>query len=44
MAFSKENFVDSYITEVREHIDSINSHIISLKNSPSKEKPATEKN
>ena len=42
MAFSKENFVDSYITEVREHIDSINSHIISLKNSPSKEKPATE--
>lgn len=42
MAFSKENFVDSYIAEVREHIDSINSHIISLKNSPDDEEPTTE--
>ncbi|WP_407396700.1 response regulator [Treponema sp.] len=38
MAFSRENFVDGYVAEVREHIDSITSHIISLKNNPEEKK------
>lgn len=34
MAFSKEKFIDGYVEEVRDHIVSINSHTISLKNNP----------
>ena len=34
MAFSKENFIDGYVEEIRDHIASINSHTISLKNNP----------
>ncbi|MBQ0039275.1 MAG: response regulator [Treponema sp.] len=35
MAFSKENFIESYLAETREHIDFINSNTITLKNNPS---------
>lgn len=35
MAFSKESFVDGYIAEVKENIDSINSLFVALKNDSS---------
>lgn len=34
MTISREAFVEGYVTEAREHIDNINSHIVTLKNSP----------
>ena len=34
MAFSKENFIADYVAEVKDHIVSINSHTIALKNNP----------
>lgn len=34
MAFSKDAFVSGFITETREHLDSINDGIIKLKNNP----------
>lgn len=38
MAFAKENFIKDYVQEVKERIDSINFHSISLKKNPKEKK------